>query len=207
MSAARPRPPVFACASAIGFYGDRRDEELDERSPAGTGFLPEVCEAWEAEARALAGSRCVQLRLGVVLGTRGGALAQMLLPFRLGAGGRLGHGKQWMSWVALDDAVGAIHHALVTDALEGPVNVVAPNPVTNAEFTRTLGRVLKRPTIVPVPAFGARLALGELADALLLASTRVLPRRLQQTGYAFAHPTLESALRHQLGRDANTDSA
>jgi uncharacterized protein (TIGR01777 family) len=186
--------------SAVGFYGDRGDEELDEQSPAGTGFLADVCEAWETEARAYTGGRSVQLRLGVVLGASGGALAKMLLPFQLGAGGRLGHGRQWMSWVALDDVIGAIHHALVTPELKGPVNVVAPNPVTNAEFTKTLGRVLRRPTIVPAPAFGVRALLGEMADELLLASMRALPRRLQQTGYAFAQPELEGALRHQLGR-------
>jgi uncharacterized protein (TIGR01777 family) len=200
MRAARPQPPVLVCASAVGFYGDRGDEELDEQSPAGTGFLADVCEAWETEARAYTGGRSVQLRLGVVLGASGGALAKMLLPFRLGAGGRLGHGRQWMSWVALDDVIGAFHHALVTPELQGPVNVVAPNPVTNAEFTRTLGRVLRRPTIVPAPAFGVRALLGEMADELLLASMRALPRRLQQTGYAFAQPELEGALRHQLGR-------
>jgi uncharacterized protein (TIGR01777 family) len=200
MRAARPQPPVLVCASAVGFYGDRGDEELDEQSPAGTGFLADVCEAWETEARAYTGGRSVQLRLGVVLGASGGALAKMLLPFQLGAGGRLGHGRQWMSWVALDDVIGAFHHALVTPELQGPVNVVAPNPVTNAEFTRTLGRVLRRPTIVPAPAFGVRALLGEMADELLLASMRALPRRLQQTGYAFAQPELEGALRHQLGR-------
>jgi uncharacterized protein (TIGR01777 family) len=195
-----PRPAVLVCASAIGFYGDRGEEVLTEASPAGRGFLPEVCRAWEeacAPARD-AGIRVAHLRFGMVLSPRGGALARMLLPFRLGAGGVVGSGRQWWSWVALDDVVGAIRHALLTPPVDGPINVAAPNPVTNAEFTRTLGRVLRRPTLVPVPAFAARLAFGEMADALLLASVRVLPRRLQETGFAFRHPLLEGALRHLL---------
>ncbi|MBL9083232.1 MAG: TIGR01777 family oxidoreductase, partial [Planctomycetales bacterium] len=198
-------PKVFACASAIGFYGNRGDETLDERSPAGEGYLADVCKQWEAAAEPAraAGIRTVNMRFGIVLGMGGGALAKMLTPFKLGAGGNLGSGKQWMSWVALDDAVGAIHHALFNEALTGPMNVVAPTPVTNAEFTKTLGRVVARPTIFPMPAFAARLALGEMADALLLASTRVLPQALQLTDYRFRFPTLEEALRHLLGRMKN----
>ena len=199
---ADPRPKALLCASAMGFYGDRGDERLTEASAPGRGFLSEVSREWE-EACAPArdqGVRVVNLRFGIVLSPAGGALAKMLLPFRLGAGGVVGSGKQWWSWVALDDAVGAIQHALVTAGLSGPLNVAAPNPVTNAEFTRTLGRVLARPTLFPVPVFAARLAFGEMADALLLASARVVPERLQQTGYVFRHPELEGALRHLLGR-------
>lgn len=199
---ANPRPKALLCASAMGFYGDRGDERLTEASAPGRGFLSEVSREWE-EACAPArdqGVRVVNLRFGIVLSPAGGALAKMLLPFRLGAGGVVGSGKQWWSWVALDDVAGAIQHALVTPGLTGPVNVVAPNPVTNAEFTRALGRVLARPTLFPVPVFAARLAFGEMADALLLASARVVPERLQQTGYVFRHPELEGALRRLLGR-------
>ena len=198
-----PKPPaVLISASAIGYYGSRGDEILTEESRRGTGFLADVAREWEAAtAAAIArGIRVVNLRFGIVLSARGGALARMLTPFRLGLGGVIGDGRQWMSWIALDDVIGAIHHALTTDALRGPVNVAAPGPVTNAEFTRTLGRVLERPTVVPLPAFAARLALGEMADALLLASQRVLPARLQASGYGFRHDSLESALRSELRR-------
>jgi uncharacterized protein (TIGR01777 family) len=196
------RPGVLVSASAVGFYGDRGDEALLEESPAGNDFLAGVCRDWEAatEPAARAGIRVVRLRFGVVLSPAGGALKKMLLPFRLGAGGRIGSGRQHMSWIALDDAVGAIHHALVTGSLAGPVNAVAPSPVTNAEFTRALARALRRPAIAPLPAFAARLAFGEMADALLLASQRVLPGRLQASGYTFRFPDLEGALRHLLGR-------
>jgi uncharacterized protein (TIGR01777 family) len=196
-------PRVLVCASAIGYYGDRGDEELTESSTAGSGFLAEVCRDWEAAAAPARerGIRTVHVRFGVILSPQGGALAKMLLPFRLGAGGRIGSGRQWMSWMGIHDAVGAIHHAVHTDALAGPVNVVAPNPVANAEFTRVLGRVLHRPTIMPMPAFAARLALGEMANELLLASQRVKPTRLLETGYDFRHRDLEPALRHILGRD------
>ena len=195
-------PKVLVCASAIGFYGDRCDEELNEESAAGTGFLADVAQQWEAATQPArdAGIRVVNLRFGVILSPKDGALAKMLLPFKLGGGGRVGSGKQYWSWVSIDDAAGAIHHALMTDSLSGPVNAVAPNSVTNAEFTKTLGRVLRRPTVVPMPAFAARLALGEMADALLLASTRVVPKELNRTGYEFRQPTLEAALRHLLGR-------
>lgn len=193
------KPKAFICASAVGIFGNRADEVLDEGSEPGTGFLAEVCKAWEAEAQGIPDVRCVQLRFGVILSPAGGALAKMLLPFRLGAGGRIGSGRQWMSWIALDDAVGAIHHALNSEQLRGPVHAVAPQPVTNAEYTRTLGRVLNRPAILPIPAFAARLAFGELGDELLLASQRVQPQRLKETGYSFAQPVLGGALRHQLG--------
>jgi uncharacterized protein (TIGR01777 family) len=199
MRAAKRAPRTFVCASAVGIYGDRGDELLTEQSAQGAGFLADVCAQWEGEARRAERVRSVQLRFGVVLSPAGGALAKMLLPFQLGAGGRIGDGRQWMSWIALDDAVGAIHHALFADALEGPVNAVAPQAVTNAEYTRTLGRVLRRPAILPMPAFAARLAFGELANELLLSSQRAEPERLQQSGYAFAYPELEGALRHQLG--------
>jgi uncharacterized protein (TIGR01777 family) len=196
------RPAVLVSASAIGYYGDRGDALLDEQSGSGGGFLGEVCTAWEAATAPAwdAGIRVVNLRIGIVLTPAAGALAKMLPPFRLGLGGRLGSGKQWMSWISLDDTIGAIHHAIVSPALQGPVNAVAPEPVTNAEFTRTLARVLHRPALMPVPAAGLRLALGEMADTLLLASCRVVPAKLQASGYHFRHPTLESALRHLLGR-------
>lgn len=202
LAKAKTKPKVLVCASAIGYYGERGEEEVDETSTAGTGFLPEVCREWEAATAPArdAGIRVVNLRFGVVLSMRGGALQKMLTPFLLGGGGKVGNGRQWMSWIALDDAVGAIHHAIITDGLAGPVNAVAPESVTNAEFTRTLGRVLSRPTILPLPAFAARLAFGELADALLLASTNVAPKRLTDTGYPFRFHELEPALRHLLGR-------
>lgn len=198
---ARP-PKVLVCASAIGYYGDRGDQVLTEEASPGNDFLALVCREWEEAAAAATktGIRVVNLRFGIVLSPAGGALQKMLLPFRLGAGGRIGSGRQYWSWIALDDVVGAVHHALVTEALAGPANAVAPSPVTDAEFTRVLGRVLHRPTIAPLPAFAARLLLGEMADALLLASARVIPRRLQETGYAFRFPDLEAALRHLLGR-------
>jgi uncharacterized protein (TIGR01777 family) len=197
-----PNPPrVLVAASAIGFYGDRGEELIDEESPPGTGFLPEVCQEWEsaAEPARQAGIRVVHLRLGVILTPRGGALKRMLTPFKIGLGGRLGSGAQYMSWIGIDDVLGAIHHALVTESLDGPLNAVA-GAVTNSAFTEALGRALSRPTWFPVPAFAARLAFGEMADPLLLASTRVEPGRLRAAGYAFRHADLESALRHVLGR-------
>jgi hypothetical protein len=196
------RPKVLVCASAIGFYGDRGDELLDEESRPGSGFLADLAQDWECATApaAEAGIRVVNLRFGVILSPKDGALAKMLMPFKLGVGGRVGSGKQYWSWISIDDAAGAIHHTMMTDDLVGPVNAVAPNPVTNQEFTKTLGRVLRRPTFVPMPAFAARLALGEMADELLLASSRVEPRKLIQSGYDFRQPTLEAALRHLLGR-------
>jgi hypothetical protein len=195
-------PKVLLSASAIGYYGDRGDEILTERSRPGSDFLAQVCREWE-DATAAAkecGIRVVNLRLGVVLSPRGGALAKMLTPFRIGAGGVIGDGNQYMSWIALDDAVGAIHHALVTESLHGPVNAVVPQAVTNREFTKTLGGVLKRPTLLPLPGFAARTAFGEMADALLLASSRVEPQQLRETHYDFRYPELEDALRHLLDK-------
>lgn len=198
------RPPkVLVCASAIGYYGDRGNEILGERSSPGQGFLSEVCKDWEAAAQPAVkkGIRVVQNRLGMILSPAGGALAKMLPPFRMGAGGIIGSGRQYVSWIALDDVVGVIHHALLSDKLEGPVNTASPQPVTNREFTKTLGRVLGRPTLFPMPEFAARLAFGEMADELLLASTRVEPARLLTSGYTFRFPELERALRYLLGKN------
>lgn len=196
------RPQVLVCASAIGYYGDRGDEILDEQSPPGDSFLADVCKEWEAAADPAreAGIRVVHLRLGIVLSSKGGALEKMLLPFKMGAGGIVGDGNQYWSWISLEDVVGAIQHALTNDTLSGPVNCVAPDPPTNREFTKTLGKVLNRPTVLPVPAFGAKLLLGEMAKELLLASTRVVPKKLQEAGYPFKFADLEAALRHALGK-------
>jgi uncharacterized protein (TIGR01777 family) len=193
---------VLVSASAVGYYGDRGAEVLHEQSRPGGDFLAQVCRDWEAAAAPAVqrGIRVVNLRLGMVLSLAGGALAKMLRPFKMGVGGVIGTGQQYMSWIAIDDVLGAIQHALMTASLHGPVNAVAPHAVTNREFTTTLGRVLQRPTRLPLPAFAARLAFGEMADALLLASVRVAPTRLQDTGYAFRYPDLEGALRHVLGR-------
>jgi uncharacterized protein (TIGR01777 family) len=198
----KEKPSVLVNASAIGFYGDRGDEVLREESASGEDFLSEVCREWEKAtlAASQAGIRVVHLRIGVVLSREGGALTKMLTPFKLGVGGRVGSGRQYMSWIALDDLVNIIRRALTDEHLRGPVNAVAPTPVTNEEFTKTLGRVLGRPTIFPMPAFAARLALGELADALMLSSTRVEPSRLKEAGFEFAHTELEGALRSVLGK-------
>jgi uncharacterized protein len=195
-------PKTLVSASAIGYYGDRGDAVLTEDSPPGQGFLSEVCRAWEAatEPARQHGIRVVQLRLGVVLSAKGGALAKILPPFRLGLGGVLGSGQHYMSWIALDDAVGAIQHAIATDALQGPTNAAAPRAVTNQEFTKTLGNVLGRPTAIPLPAFAARLMFGEMADEVLLASARIQPTKLVASGYQFRYPELEGALRHVLAR-------
>jgi uncharacterized protein (TIGR01777 family) len=201
--AALPHPPkVLGTASATGFYGNRGEDVLTEESPSGTGFLAEVCREWEAATQPAerAGIRVVHLRFGMVLSPRGGALGKMLLPFRLGIGGPSGSGRQYVSWVAIDDAIGVVLHALVREDLRGPINVVSPAPVSNAAFARTLGRVLRRPALLPLPALAARLAFGEMADALLLASARVLPAKLQASGYRFRLPELEGAMRHLLGR-------
>jgi uncharacterized protein (TIGR01777 family) len=200
------RPPrVLLCASATGYYGPRGDEVLTEESVAGAGFLAEVCRDWEQATGPAAdrGVRVVHLRFGMILSPAGGALAGMLFPFKMGLGGKIGSGRQYVSWIALDDAVGAVHHALITDALSGPVNAVAPRSVTNREFTRALGRVLGRPTFFAMPAFAARLAFGEMADELLLAGNRVEPRRLLASGYPFRFADLEPALRHLLGKAAD----
>ena len=196
------KPRVMVSASAIGYYGDRGNELLTEESAPGTDFLAEVCKVWEtaADPAREAGVRLVHPRFGIVLSPKGGALGTTLPIFKLGGGGKIGNGGQWWSWVALDDVVGAIVHSLTDDSVEGPVNVGSPNPLTNAEYTKVLGDVLNRPTFVPLPAPAARLALGEVADALLLASQRVQPAKLEATGYQFRYPELEGALRHLLGR-------
>jgi len=186
----------MVCASAIGIYGDRGDEVLREESAPGSDYLSEVSQQWEAatEPATRAGIRVVSLRIGVVLSPRGGALGRMLPPFRMGAGGRIGSGSQWMSWITLDDLVGVIQHALAADSLRGPVNTVAPNPVTNAQFTRTLGQVLHRPAIFPLPAFMVRLMFGEMGEALLLGSQRVDCGKLVASGFRFRHPEIKPAL-------------
>ena len=195
-------PKVFVCASAIGFYGDRGDEVMTEASPPGPRFISELCQAWEdATAPAAdAGIRVVNLRIGVVLSPKGGALKKMLLPFKLGAGGVVGSGKQPWSWIALDDLVRTILHCVQTESLSGPVNGTAPGVISNREFTRTLGKVLRRPTIFPMPAFVVKAAFGEMGEELMLAGTRCDSSRLVKSGFEFAYPTLEPALRHLLGR-------
>jgi uncharacterized protein len=201
LSRAKARPSVFVCASAIGFYGDRGNELLTEDAQGGHGFLAEVGREWEAASQVAgkAGIRTVNLRIGLVLSTNGGALKKMLMPFRLGLGGRIGSGRQWWSWIHVDDIVGAIHHALRTESLSGAMNVVAPNPVTNREFTRVLAGVLGRPALFPVPEFVARLAFGGMADELLLSSQRVVPRKLQASGYSFRFEDLSKALEDLVG--------
>jgi uncharacterized protein (TIGR01777 family) len=193
-------PKVLISASAIGFYGDRGSEVLREESSMGSGFLSDVCQAWEqsTEPASRSGIRVVHMRMGIVLSPDGGALAKMLLPFKMGVGGKIGSGNQYMSWISLDDVIGTITYALFTDSLKGPVNTVAPNAVTNLNYTKTLGRVLNRPTFFPMPTPAARLVFGEMADALLLASTRVEPAVLQRSGYRFQYPDLEGAFRHLL---------
>ena len=200
LAAAPQAPRVFISASAIGYYGDRGEETLREESSSGSGFLPEVCREWEAAAEPAtkAGIRTAQMRFGVVLSASGGALRKMLPPFRMGVGGNIGSGRQWMSWIDIDDVVAAIQHALKTETLHGPVNVVGPNPVRNAEFTKTLASVLSRPAIFPMPAFAARLVFGQMADELLLASQRVEPAKLLSSGYVFLKPELRSALENLL---------
>lgn len=191
------RPSVLVSASAIGFYGSRDDEELEESSPPGTGFLPETCQAWEAEAARAGelGVRVVSLRGGIALSTKGGALAKMLLPFKLCAGGPVGSGRQWMSWIHIDDVVGGYHFALHQPDLSGVANLTAPHPLRNAEFTKALGRALGRPAIVPAPGFALKLLFGEMAQHLLLDGQKVLPRRLESAGYKFQYPHLDDALR------------
>ncbi|HZQ86489.1 MAG TPA: TIGR01777 family oxidoreductase [Acidimicrobiales bacterium] len=191
------RKPVLVSGSAVGYYGNRGDEQLTETSAPGDDFLAEICTQWEAATAAAeaAGVRVVHLRTGIVLAKGGGAIKQMLTPFKLGIGGKIGSGRQWFSWIHIDDEVGAILHALTHDDVRGALNAVGPNPATNAEFTKALGRALHRPTVVPVPSFGLRLLFGrEMADTMLLSGQRVLPTVLQQTGYAFAHPDLDGAL-------------
>jgi len=198
------RPPaVFLSASAIGYYGDRGDELLTESSPPGKDFLAGVCVEWENATRPAVekGIRTACARFGIILDSHEGALSKMLTPFRMGIGGRVGDGKQWMSWIALDDVVKGLKFVILDQSINGAVNFVAPNPVTNAEFTKTLGRVISRPTLFPIPEFGARLAFGEMADALLLSSQRVEPGVLKDKTFLFSWPTLETALRNILASD------
>ena len=200
LALAKDKPHIFICSSAIGYYGDRADELLNEESAPGVGFLPEVCREWEAATRpaADAGIQTVQIRTGVVLSSKGGALAKMLTPFKMGVGGQIGSGKQWMSWIDVEDMVGAIHHILKSDLLHGPVNMVGPKPVTNEEFTKTLASVLSRPAILPMPAFAVKLLFGEMGETVLLGSQRVEPSRLISSGYPFRFRTLRASLENIL---------
>jgi len=195
------RPRVLVSASATGFYGDRGDEVLTEDSTPGNDFLANLAKSWEGEAikaEAL-GIRVVLARLGVILAKHGGALPRMMLPFRFFAGGNIGSGKQWMSWISLDDAVGILRFALETGNVRGPLNAISPEPLQNSAFTKTLARAMHRPVLLPAPAFALRLVLGEMADALLLSSQRAIPQKLQQLGYLFHDPDLATALRAILG--------
>lgn len=198
ISRLKARPNVLVAASAIGFYGDRGDEEMTESSAAGDTFLAEVSKEWESEARRAedAGIRTVLLRTGIILSKDGGALGTMLLPFKLGIGGVVGSGRQWMSWISIDDHIRVINYAIEYENVRGAVNSVSPNPVTNGEFTKTLGEVLYRPTILPLPSFAVNMVFGEMGDALLLASTRVVPKRLEDAGFEFKYPELKTAIEH-----------
>jgi uncharacterized protein len=200
LAQAEEKPKIFVCSSAIGYYGDRGDELLTEESAPGTGFLAEVCGAWEeATMPAMqAGIRTVNLRTGIVLSPKGGALGAMLMPFKLGMGGRTGSGRQWMSWIDVQDMVGAIHHILKNDLLQGAVNMVAPKPVTNADFAKTLAGVLSRPAIFPLPAFAVKAVFGEMGEELLLASQKVEALKLISTGYPFRYRELRESLANLL---------
>lgn len=200
LAKAEKPPQIFICTSAIGYYGHRGRETLTEASPSGTGFLPEVCRGWEAATQPAAdtGIRTLNLRFGIVLSRDGGAFKPMLLPFRLGLGGRIGDGRQWWSWIHIEDVVAAVNHILEMQSVSGPVNLTAPNPVTNEEFTRRLASALRRPAIFSVPALAARLVFGEFADESVLASARVLPQKLVDGGFQFRYPELGPALRELL---------
>lgn len=200
LASLRIKPKVLIVASAVGFYGDRGDEVLDESSSAGTGFLADLCRNWEKAAQPAqdAGMRVVYARFGVVLGKRGGALAKMLPLFRAGLGGRLGSGRQWVSWISMEDAVAALLFAADTSSIAGAMNLTAPHPVTNNELTHTLARALHRPSMMPAPAFALRLALGQMANETLLASQRAVPRKLLEVGFHFTHPALDDALQAAL---------
>jgi uncharacterized protein (TIGR01777 family) len=199
---AKEKPRVFVSASAVGYYGDRGDEVLREDSPSGKGFAAEICREWEAATAPAtqAGIRTVQMRIGMVLSPKGGGLAQMLPPFRMGVGGNIGNGRQWTSWIDVHDLTGAIYHTMTTESLQGPVNAVAPNAVTNAEFTRTLAEALSRPAFFHVPAFAVKLLFGQMGEEILLSSLRVEPAKLLASGYAFRFPALRSALMDVLGK-------
>lgn len=190
------KPSIFISSSATGFYGDRSDDILDEESSQGAGFLPEVCVLWEKATKSAeqAGIRTIHIRTGVVLTKKGGALKKMLPPFLLGGGGILGNGKQYMSWISLKDEINAILFILNNNEISGAVNLTAPNPVNNKEFTKILGKTIKKPTILPLPGFAARLLFGEMAEAILLTGNRVLPNKLLNAGFNFTHPTLDKAL-------------
>ena len=194
------KPRAFLCASATGIYGDRGDERLDEQSESGGGFLAGVCREWEkaCEPAIKAGVRVVNLRFGPILARAGGMLEKMLTPFKMGLGGKIGSGKQYISWVAIDDVVAAMKLALEDESIRGPLNIVAPNPVTNERFTKALGEALSRPTVMAMPAFAARLAFGEMADEMLLVSQRVLPKRLNTAGFEFQNPDLTQALQRYI---------
>src|SRR6266404_5742878 len=201
MTRLKQPPKAFLCASATGIYGDRGDEILDEQSDSGGGFLAGVCREWEqaTEPADTAGVRTVNLRFGPILAREGGMLAKLLTPFKMGMRGKVGSGKQYISWVAIDDVVKAIKLALKDESFRGPLNIVSPHPVTNEEFTKTLGHVLSRPTALAMPAFAVRLAFGEMADEMLLTSQRVIPKKLNNAGYEFEYPELEVAFRKYLG--------
>jgi len=209
VAGSNPRPRVFLSASAMGIYGTHRDDPVDEGATLGDDFLASVCKEWEAATRpaADAGVRVAFSRTGLVMARDGGVLAKLLLPFRLGLGGKLGGGRQWMSWIALTDVVRALRFIVDNESIRGPVNVVGPNPVTNAEFTDTLGRVLGRPTVTIVPAFALKLALGQMAEDTALASQRVVPRRLNDGGFQFEFPSLEAALRHELQSSSASEAS
>ncbi len=193
-------PKILVSASAIGFYGNRNDEVLTEDSPKGEGFFPEVCDEWEQESQKATdfGARVINPRIGVVLAKDGGALEKMLTPFKFGVGGVVGSGKQYMSWIAIDDLIKIFHFALETDDLHGAINATAPNPATNEEFTKTFGKVINRPTIIPIPEFGIKLLFGEMGETILLQGCRVIPKRLQEAGFTFQFTNLEEALKHVL---------
>jgi uncharacterized protein (TIGR01777 family) len=195
-----PKPRVFICASATGIYGDRDDEVLDEQSESGGGFLAGVCREWEEATKPAieAGIRVVNLRLGPILAREGGMLAKLLTPFKMGMGGKVGSGRQYISWIAIDDVIQAIKLAIEDASIQGALNIVSPNPVTNEEFTKTLGHVLNRPTALAIPPFAARLAFGEMADEMLLASQKVIPKKLANAGFVFKYPELEPTLKHLL---------
>ena len=200
LAEAQNKPRVLVCSSAIGYYGNRGDEVLTESSAPGSGFLAEVCREWEAATRAAAdaGIRTAQIRTGLVLSRKGGALEKMLTPFKMGAGGRIGHGRQWMSWIDVQDLVNAVLHIVESDGLHGPVNLVGPKPVKNAEFTQTLASVLHRPAMFPMPAFAVKLAFGEMGETVLLGSQRVEPTRLVDSGFGFRFERLRDSLEHAL---------
>ncbi|HLX05702.1 MAG TPA: TIGR01777 family oxidoreductase, partial [Candidatus Binatus sp.] len=205
IASSESRPKVLVSASAVGYYGDRGDEELDERSSKGDGFLADVCEEWEREAMAAEklGVRVACIRVGVGLAAHGGALAAMLTPFRMGVGGRLGSGRQWMPWIHLKDLVGVMLHASRNDSIRGPMNGVAPHPVTNLDFTRALANAVHRPALLPVPRIALRLALGEVSD-IMLGSQRVFPKVAEQSGYVFEHPDLAGALENVMASQSSS---